>query len=524
MVEFPVAAMASTGIVVGVVLFLVLTTSIGLFSGLLVKKSSRRYMVAGKSLPLFIVGTMLAAAAVDGNGTLGAIGIGYDTGIWGGASIPIGACICLFLIGLFYGAKLNRLSMLTLPDFYYRRYGPNTEFSAVLVMILGFVIMVAGNFAAAAFIFQAVFGIKYIWALLIGAAIVFIYTGSGGMFASAYTDILQIYIAVIGLWAAFIYIAGGFTGHSFTSMWNAAPAHYTDMTGLTERSNGALINWAGILSLAVGDIIALDFMERVFSAKTPRIASRSAIWGGVITASVIVPVIFLAIFGRALSPHLSSGYKSFPDIAIHHVPTVIGALMLAGVIGAAMSTSNSGMLALSSAISRNVIQRNVIKRFLRRPTLGNRQLLLVTRLLLFPCAGFAIWWAYEIPQPGKYAILAFDIVLAGCFWPLTLGLFWHKANAWAAMASIVSGLGARLIGYIVTPSAWSGIETLLSPVVGGIFFVTVALLTQKQNPGIDRWGTVEYIPPEEDIILGDDLRGYWAWDEARRSDEQVVPV
>jgi SSS family solute:Na+ symporter len=507
MIEVPLAA-ASPGIITGLVLFLVFTLAIGVFSNRMVRKSSRRYIVAGKSLPLFFVGTMLAAAAVDGNGTLGSIGLGYDYGIWAAAAIPIGVIIVMLLLGAFYAKKLNNMSMLTLPDFYYRRYGPNTEALSVLVMILGFIIMIAGNFAATAFVLKWVFGISFLQGLLLGAAIVAVYSALGGLFSSAYTDVLQVYIAVIGLWAAFIYITFGFTGHSFHELWNNAPPNYVDFSGLTDRSNGALVNWAGIISLAVGDIVAMDFMERVFAARDGRTASRGAYWSAGICALVALPIMFISIYALTLAPKMTSGFEAFPEVAIHHVPTWIGILLVTGVVGAAMSTANSGMLALSAGISRNLVQRNIVHRFLHRESIGNRKLLLTTRLMLIPLVGLSLYWAWEIPQPGKYAILAFDVVLAGCFWPLTLGIYWRKANAPAAIASIVIGSLCRLIGYFVTPSDWSGIETLLPPVVSLFVFVGVALATQKRQPGERLHGVIDYAPPEEDLVAGDDLKGY----------------
>ena len=79
--------------------------------------------------------------------------------------------------------------------------------------------------------------------------IVLTYTMFGGLFSCAYTDIFQIYLAVIGFWAAFIYIATGHAGPSWDTMLNAVPGGYTDFTGMTDKDNGALINWAAILSL-----------------------------------------------------------------------------------------------------------------------------------------------------------------------------------------------------------------------------------------------------------------------------------
>ena len=111
------------GFGIAVAVFIAITIIVGVFAGKLVQKSGKRLIVAGKSLPLFMVGTMLAAQAVDGNSTLGNIALVFEFGFWAGAVIPIGLGICLLLVGAFYAKPLNKMSLITLPDFYFRRYG-----------------------------------------------------------------------------------------------------------------------------------------------------------------------------------------------------------------------------------------------------------------------------------------------------------------------------------------------------------------------------------------------------------------
>jgi SSS family solute:Na+ symporter len=513
-------AAASAPIIGGVVGFLCITVGIGIVTVRLVRGDSRRYIVAGKSLPLFFVGTMLAAQSIDGNSSLGNAGLVYDFGFWAGATLPLGLVICLLLTGFIFGKRLNRLSLLTLPDFYFRRYGKAVEGVSGILMMISFAVLVAGNFAASGFILEKVFGIDFLLAVFIAAMIVLTYTVFGGLFSCAYTDIFQIYIAVIGFWAAFIYIATGHAGPSWDHMLNAVPGGYLDFSGLYAKDNGALINWATILSLGVGDLVALDFMERVFAARDGRTASRGAYWGATVTLLTVVPTAFIGIFAYTLVPH-SKGINSFlvfPEVAIHHVPAWVGVLMLAGVLGAAMSTANGGILAMSAVVSRNLLQRDIIGSFFPHRKMGNRQLLVATRLILIPVmlGAFAIAW--RSPQPGKYLVLAFDIVFAGALVPLMLGLFWKKANTPAALASLIIGSGARLIGYLYMnsylfhPSAnalsYAGIETMIPPVISLIVFVSVALATQEKSPGYLLHGIVDYVPPEDDIVNGEDLRGY----------------
>jgi solute:Na+ symporter, SSS family len=491
---------------IAVLAFLALSLTVGTLTSRLVKKSSKRFMVAGKSLPLFFVGTMLAAQAIDGNSSLGNASLVYQFGFWAGAAIPIGLGICLILTGTVYGKKLNRMSMLTLPDFYYRRFGNAAEGISGILMMISFIVLVAGNFAASGFILSTVLGIDFIWAMLIAAIIVLIYTYAGGLFSSAYTDIFQIYLAIGAFWAAFIFFAAGFSGVDFSTILGNAPPEYLDLSGLFDIGNGALINWAGILALALGDLVALDFMERVFAAKDGKTAQRGALMGGALTLSTVIPTSMIGIIALYFLPNIADPFTVFPELAINHVPFAIGVAMLMGVLGASMSTANGGLLAISSVMSRNIIQRDILKRVLKRPGLDNKQLLLTTRIFTIPMMIAAFVLAYLIPQPGVYLILAFDIVFAGAWAPLTLGLFWKKANTPAALVSLIFGSALRLVMFYITPVEYAGIDTMIPPVVSFVLFIVVALATQKKYPG--RPGIVNYVPPEEDVIRGEDLKSY----------------
>jgi solute:Na+ symporter, SSS family len=491
---------------IAVIAFLALSLIVGTLTSRLVRKSSRRYMIAGKSLPLFFVGTMLAAQAIDGNSSLGNVSLVYQFGFWAGAAIPIGLGVCLVLTGTFYGKKLNKMALLTLPDFYYRRYGNGAEGISGILMMISFIVLVAGNFAASGFILSAVLGIDFFWAMLIAAIVVLIYTYAGGLFSSAYTDIFQIYLAIGAFWAAFIFFAAGFSGINFGTILGSAPPEYLDLSGLTDIGNGALINWAGIMALGLGDIVALDFMERVFAAKDGRTAQRGALMGAALTFLTVVPTSMMGIVALYLLPNLEDPFTAYPELAIDHMPFAIGVSLLMGVLGASMSTANGGLLAISSVMSRNIIQRDILKRMLKKPGLEDRKLLITTRIFSIPMMVAAFLLGYFLPQPGVYLILAFDIVFAGAWAPLTLGLFWKKSNMPAAIASLIVGSAIRLLMFFITPVEYAGIDTMIPPVISFALFIGVAFATQKKYPG--RPGVLAYVPPEADVIRGEDLKGY----------------
>ena len=493
--------------------FLILSLSVGIMTSRLVKKSSKRFMIAGKSLPLVFIATMLAAQSVDGNSSLGNAGLVTIGGFWAGAALPIGLAICLFLTGAFYGQKLNKMSMLTLPDFYYRRFGKAPEGISSILLMISFTILVAGNFAATGYILSTVLDIDLTWAILIGAIVVLVYTYAGGLFSSAYTDIFQIYLAIIAFWAIFLFFYGGYGGVDFATIIGAAPPEFLDFSGLTDIGNGALINWAAIAALGFGDIVALDFMERVFAAKSPKTARNGALIGGGLTLLTVIPTSMMGIIALYFVSvgvlDLPDPFLAMPSIAtLDRVPFPIGAALLMGVIGASMSTANGGLLAISSVISRNLIQRDVLRGIMKKPGMEDKKLLRTTRIATIPMMIAAFILASQLPQPGIYLVVAFDIVFAGALAPLTLGLFWRKANMPAAIASLIGGTVLRLVLFYTIPVEYAGVDSMIPPVVSFALFIVVALATQKKYPGEQRHGVVDYVPPEEDIVRGEDLKGF----------------
>ncbi len=450
---------------IAVAAFIILTLAVGILSSKMIKSSGKRLIVAGKSLPLGLVGTMLAAQAVDGNSSLGNAALVYDFGFWAGAVIPIGLGICLLITAAFYAKPLNKMSMFTLPDFYFRRYGNGAEGISGILMIISFTVLVAGNLAACGLILQIVFGIDYFYGILISSLVIVAYTVAGGLFASAWTNLFQVYLAIGAFWAGFLFFAGGFAPDSWDTIYNAAPPGYLDISGLTDIGNGALINWAGILALGLGDIVALEFMERVFAANNPKTAQRGALMGGALTLFTVLPTSMLGIAAIYYLPTGTPSGEAFPLLATQHLPFAIGAAMLMGVIGASMSTASGGLLAISSVISRNFVSRIIRNRWMKKPVWGDSKLLLITRITIIPMMVAGTTLGYYVPEPGVYLILAFDIVFAGAFAPLTFGLFWKKANMPAAIACLVIGSALRLYFYFTMPEEWFGLDTMIPPLV-----------------------------------------------------------
>ena len=224
----------------GILFFLIAMLVVGLWASKQIKGDSVNYLVAGRGLVLPLAAATLMAQSVDSNATLGNTDLTAEFGFWAGASLPIGLALCLFLTALFFAKPLNRMGLVTLPDFYRVKYGRTTEFVASIVMVLSFAFLLAGNLVAGGYLFQAFLGSSYVVGVIMIAAIVLFYTASGGLFAVAYTDAIQVAIAFVGSLLLF-----GFIWSTFGLDIPAGMGPFA-FEQLTSPASGALINWGSV--------------------------------------------------------------------------------------------------------------------------------------------------------------------------------------------------------------------------------------------------------------------------------------
>jgi Na+/proline symporter len=459
-----------------VAIFMAISLAIGLYTYTQVRGSSTRFAVCGKSLPFMVVGTALMAQAIDGNSTLGAASLTYAGSVWSGFMISMGLALSLVFVGAFLAAPLNRMNLLTLPEFFFRRYGKGTELLVSVLTIVSFTVLIAGNLSAVGWMLSVVSGTSYLPALVVATTLIVAYTIAGGLYSAVWTDFLQEYLALLGFVAAAVWLLAT---RGIDAMVAAAPVSATDVSAIVRVESGALVNWAGLIALVFGNAMALDFMERVFAARDGVTARRACFYGAVMTVVVGACVAVIALASISLVPNLSDPRLALPTMATEQLPYWIGLLVFIGVIGASMSTANGAILVISIVLTQNVLQR------WRTTPMDDRALLLSSRLMALPTAAIAAAIAWIRPEPGILLVIAFDIVLAGCVVPLFAGVYWPKATAAGAVASIVVGTTARLIAYVLTPAAWAGLDTLVPPLLSAITFYVVCRLTWRAQPDRD---------------------------------------
>lgn len=452
-------------IVAGVGACLLVLTASGLISARRVRGDSANYLVAGRSLSAGVVGAVLVSQAVDSNATIGNADLAAAFGWWAGAALPIGLAVCLLLMGLFFARRMHAAGVVTLPEFFRRRFGRGVELSASALTVGSFALLLAGNLVALGFLLERFVGVSYTVGILVTIPLALLYTISGGMFASVYTGVAQVAINVVGVLALVIWMA---STHGLDAPEGLGAGN---LEQLTSADSGAVINWATIIALGLGNLVAIDLMQRVFSSRDPGTAQRACFSAAAGILVFCLPLSFVAVAAVAVVGDDADGPILYTLLG-EHAPVWLAVVVISGLLAATLTTVSGVLLSTASVLVRNVLRVDA-----DAPVMTPR-ILTATRLATLPMAALAAVVALRVPQTGILLTLAFDLLLACLVVPFVLGLYWRRGGTAAAAAAIVVGIAVRLSLFVLTPTIY-GVDNTLAYVPNDV--VTAA---------VDGWSTL----------------------------------
>lgn len=447
-------------ILLGVAISIAVVVAVGFFVSRRIEGDSSNFLVGGRMLPFWLVGGALMGAAVDTNATLGNTDLAFEFGFWAGACLPLGLALCLTITGIFFAKPMNRMGLTSFPDYYRLRFGRSVEVSSSILLAIAFCMLVAGNLVAGGLLFNYFLGMPYWLGVVLIAAIAVAYTGTGGLIADAYTAIIQMALILAGAVGLFVWMS---TTHGIDIAEGTGPFAFGQ---LSDPAQGAVINWATLIALGIGDVVAIDFMARVFSAKSPDAARKACFSAATGTVAICVPFGLVVLAAHSFMPAELDGPVLFV-LLDQYAPAGLTVLVLCGLVGASMSTANGAILAISNVCVRNL---GGVRR-VHEP--GKRDpLLRATRIAMVPMTLFSIAFAIYVKQTGILLTLAFDLLLACLAVPFILGLYWRRGTVKAAMAAMVVGFVVRVGLFVLTPTIYGVDNTILyipNTLVGAAF-------------------------------------------------------
>ncbi|HEU4853068.1 MAG TPA: sodium:solute symporter, partial [Telluria sp.] len=225
-------------LITSVVLYLLGTLALGVWAGTRIKNTSD-FAVAGRSLPLIMVVTTTFATWFGAETVMGIPAKFVQGGLSSVVEDPFGAGTCLILVGVFFAAKLYKLNLLTIGDYYRQRYGKGIEVFCSSAIILSYLGWVAAQITALGLVFSVLTqgAMSETAGMIVGTLAVLIYVVVGGFLAVALTDFIQMIVLVIGLSIIAFFsadLAGGAANVLATantgSLWNfLPPPTFTDI-------------------------------------------------------------------------------------------------------------------------------------------------------------------------------------------------------------------------------------------------------------------------------------------------------
>ena len=439
--------MSPTFVIVAVAVYVLGLLFLGAVASTRIRNATD-FVVAGRRLGLGLCTFTLFATWFGGGTLIGAAGASYAGGLNAVVADPFGAALCLLLAGAFYVRLLRRMRLLTVPDFFRRRFGKPAEILSALSILPAYIGWVGSQLLAVGTVLSAMAGLPFVASILIAAAIVLVYTVLGGMWGVTLTDFFQALVLIAAICLLLPIVLGEAGGIS--AVLDRLPEGRTRFL-----PTGGLLEWLFFvqawLLIGLGNLPGQDLMQRALSSKNERVAQWGAYLGGSLYLVVGLIPVALGMIGSVLMPGLQNPEEIVPRLAMEYLPPAGLALFLGALFSALMSSADSGLLAPASVFGQNIM-RNLA------PDLKPKEVLVAVRVGVVIFCGLALAVALWFQSVYSLMVESWTVMMVGLFGPLTLGMYWKRTNGPGAVAGIVAGLAVWL-GLVGTELAWGALSS-----------------------------------------------------------------
>ncbi|WP_134669797.1 sodium/proline symporter [Halorussus marinus] len=457
-------------------LYLVVVFGIGVF-GYFATKTFEDFALGGRGMKDWVVGVSAQASDMSIWLLVGLPATAYAMGlsaIWIGVGVICGTAFNWFFLSKRMRRYSGLLGSMTVLDFLEERvrddYGV-IKFVGSVSLVLFYTISTSGEFIGSGKILNAVFGYDFFTGVLIGGALVLVYTLVGGFIAVSYTDVLQglvmvgavVLLPVVGF-AGIGSVAGGLT--ELQQVSGAAPGLFGGSAGLM----GLIGFFAGTLGIGFGYPGQPHISVRYMSIDDHRNLRRASLIGMVWVIFATYGAIFLGWAAGAYVGGIENTDQVMPLLAQELLPGWLVGILMAGAIAGMMSTSDSKFL-----VATNAVSYNLYKRFVDEDA-SDRKILWVSRAVMAVIVVAAI----ALAQPSG---VVFTVILGGwagigaSFGPLLIAsLYWERLNKWGAYAGMIVGMS--------TVAFWLFFDVgIVYELVPGFVFSAVAIVVVSLATG-----------------------------------------
>ncbi|MER5962337.1 sodium:solute symporter [Streptomyces sp. NPDC002057] len=436
-------------------------------------KSKSEFLVAGRRLGPWMYSGTMAAIVLGGASTIGGVGLGYKYGL-SGAWMVFAIGLGLLALSVFFSARIARLKVYTVSDMLDLRYGGRAGVISGVVMWAYTLMLAVTSTIAYATIFDVLFDLPRTVAIVLGGTIVVAYSTLGGMWSITITDMVQFVVKTVGVLLLLLPIAVVKAG-GFAEMKAALPTSYFEPLGI-----GGETIFTYVLIYTFGMLIGQDIWQRVFTARTDKVAR----WGGTVAGTYCLAYALAgAVIGTAakvMYPNLPSADDAFATIVKDELPMGVRGLVLAAALAAVMSTSSGALIACATVANNDIWSK------LRGLTARNdddHDEVKGNRLFILIMGVAVIAIAIALNDVVQALTVAYNLLVGGLLVPILGGLLWRRGTVQGALAAVTVG-GLAVIGLM-----WAYGILANEPVYYGLLaslaaYVIVSLLTRPTDAAV----------------------------------------
>lgn len=473
------------GVITPLILFLLIVFAVGIWSNRKMASSKSflsDYFLGSREFGGLVLAMTMTATYGSASSFLGGPGAAYSIGLgWvllAMTQVATGYFV-LLILGKKFAIVTRRYNAVTLIDFLKERY----KSKSVVLLSSGSIIIflfsaMAAQWVGGAYLIQTLTGLSYTSALFIFTISVLVYVIIGGFRAVAITDTIQGIVMFFGTLVLLIavIIAGGGLSNIFSDLVAENPNLITPY-GQDGQLTALYVSSFWIL-VGVGVVALPQVAVRAMSYRDAKSMHRAIMIGTVVVGFIMLNMHLIGVFARPVLPGIEVADQVIPLIALDTLPGWLAGIVLAAPLAAMMSTVDSLLLLVSSAVVKDVYI-NYIK-----PTASNNHIKKVS--MGFTAVIGIIAFLLAINPPDLLIFLnlfAFGGLEAAFVWPIVLGLYWKFANKHGAIASMITGIGSYIGIHFYNQEFGDllGVHTVTIPVFLSLAaFVIFSILYKKE--------------------------------------------
>ena len=415
------------------------------------------FFVADRKLGPGLTFSTFLAANIGAGSIIGASGIGYRDGIsawWWIGSAGIGSLLLAMWIGPRIWRVATQNGLYTAGDYLEHRYGSAVRATIAILLWVATLAVLSAQLIAMAQIFELVLGTPRWVGAVIGGVVMTAYFAAGGLLTTAWVNMVQLVVLFVGM-AIAVPVALSNAG-GWAAVQAAAPAQAEWGNFLTGPNSGFIL----VALLVPAFMVSPGLLQKAYGARDERsLRLGIGLQGLVLMAFAFVPAL-LGMIARVYNPDLGADFElAVPIVLTQGLPPLLGAIGLAAVFSAEVSSADAVLFMLSTSLSKDLYKRYI------RPDASDSDLLRVARLAAVSGGILGVILAVLNPTVIGQLTVFYSEMAVSLFVPIVAGLLSRRPRVPEALTGIAAGIAVlfavRLFGLSAT-------NRLLDPTLLGI--------------------------------------------------------